>query len=159
MLQREIREVLREVVLGRKESLAESKSVTSWWDNLPGKRRRKVVDILGMSKGKDNKLFGKLDSDEQSEIRAYFEKHKGKVEAIELADNMMEGKTDWWTAGNQWLIKKATEMYRVQLAGHLKKRRSPRTFRYSPPDWQIDAMEALGKNDEEWFKAIKLKNL
>ena len=73
-----IHDFLKKEVL---DNFAESKSVGSWWDNLPGKRRKKVVGILGMSKGKDNSLFDKLDPDEQAEISAYFGKHQGRVES------------------------------------------------------------------------------
>ena len=152
---------LREEVLGSRLSLAESKNGQSWWDGLTTGKRKKVVSILGMSKGKEKKLFDDLDADEQSEIKAYYQKHKGKVES-ELhsdEDELQEGARNWWAPGNEWLIKKATAEYRAQLASHLKKRRSKKTFRYSPPDWQQDAIEALGKNDEEWFKGIKLANL
>lgn len=67
--------------------------------------------------------------------------------------------TEWWTPGNRWLEKRALAEYRVQLASHVKRGRKPSTFRYTPPDWHRDAMVALGRNDEETFKAIKLANL
>jgi len=73
---------LREIVLG--DVLAEAKSVDDWWDKLPGKRRSRVVSILGMSKGKDKSLFSKLEPDEQEEISAYYRKYKGKVEGINI---------------------------------------------------------------------------
>jgi len=78
-----VHEGLRKEVFKDGEVLAEGKSVEQWWDRLPGKRRAKVVGILGMSKGKNNSVFGKLDPDEQAEISAYFKKHKGKVEEVD----------------------------------------------------------------------------
>lgn len=66
---------------------------------------------------------------------------------------------DWWGPGNRWLEKQALELYRQQLAAHVKRGQAKSTFRYAPPDWQKDAVEALGRNDEETFKAIKLANL
>lgn len=59
----------------------------------------------------------------------------------------------WWAAGNAWLIKKAG-------AGWRKNRyENPYRFGYSQPVWMDMAREALGRNDEEGFKAIKLENL
>lgn len=81
-LEKYIRESLREIVLGD-DVLVESKSVGDWWDKLPGKRREKVLDILGMNKGKDTRIFDKLDPEDQSEISAYFKKYKGKVEGVD----------------------------------------------------------------------------
>jgi len=78
-----IRESLREKVL------AESKSVEEWWDRLPGKRRLKVVAILGLSKGRAKVIYSKLNPDEQSEISAYFKKYKGKVEGTEGTDDTL----------------------------------------------------------------------
>jgi len=66
---------------------------------------------------------------------------------------------NWWSAGNGWLEKRALAEYRVQRAAHLKAGRRASTFRYNPPDWQRDAVTALGRHDEETFKAIKLANL
>ena len=78
-----VRESLKQRATGNDVVLAEAKSVEAWWDRLPGKRRKKVVDILGMSKGKDSNQYTKLDADEQAEISAYYKKHKGKVEGFE----------------------------------------------------------------------------
>jgi hypothetical protein len=66
------------------EYFAEGKTVSSWWDKLPGKRRQRVIDILGLGKGKDKRLYQKLDADEQDEIASYYSKHKGKVEDVGL---------------------------------------------------------------------------
>jgi hypothetical protein len=68
----------------------------------------------------------------------------------------------WWAAGQNWLIEKANSHFRewVQSVGKKwKGRKSPYHYGYRQPDWMNDAREALGKNDEEWFKAIKLRNL
>lgn len=62
--------------------LAEGESASSWWDALEASDKKKVVGILGLSKGKDKASFSKLDDDEQSEITAYFKKHKGVVEGL-----------------------------------------------------------------------------
>lgn len=70
----------------RKYALAEVKNsgnASSWWDHLPGKRKKKVVAVLGLSKGKDRALFARLSPGEQDEIRTYFTKHQGRVEDVE----------------------------------------------------------------------------
>ena len=67
--------------------------------------------------------------------------------------------TEWWTPCNAWLCRRALAEYRVQLASHVKRGRKASTFRYNPPEWHRDAVSALGDNDEETFKAIKLANL
>ena len=54
---------------------------------------------------------------------------------------------EWWVAGNNWLIQRATTMAQHQKG------------RYNPPQWHRDAVDALGRNDEEAFKRIKLDNL
>lgn len=72
---------------------------------------------------------------------------------------MRANPSDWWGPGERWLEQEALKEYRVQKAAHIKRGRSPNTFRYTPPDWQRDAVDALGKNDEERFKAIKLARI
>jgi hypothetical protein len=66
---------------------------------------------------------------------------------------------EWWSAGNRWLEAKGLEGYRVWIAAHVKACRNRSTYRWSPPDWHRDSVAALGRNDEESFKAIKLANL
>ena len=84
-------EGMKPSVMPDEEILAESKSAEEWWDRLPGKRRKRVSVILGMSKGKDRVPFKKLDNGAQSEIEAYFVKHKGKVEGA--PSPILEGMT------------------------------------------------------------------
>ncbi len=67
--------------------------------------------------------------------------------------------TNWWGPGNEWVQKEAQKEYQVQLRAHTKRGRKKSTFRYTPPQWQQEAMEALGDNDEERFKAIKMGQL
>lgn len=67
----------------RKHALAEVKSegnVETWWDKLPGKRKSKVINVLGLSKGKDKSVFLNLTDSEKNEVSAYFLKHHGRVE-------------------------------------------------------------------------------
>jgi hypothetical protein len=59
-----------------------AKNVESWWENLPGKLKRKVCDILGLDKGRDLSGFDTFDSSEQDEISAYWKKHKGVIEGF-----------------------------------------------------------------------------
>jgi hypothetical protein len=68
------------------EILAEAKSAEEWWNSLPGKRKRKVCEALGLSKGKDRSLFSKLSKGVQSEVEAYYSKHRGKVEQTEIGN-------------------------------------------------------------------------
>lgn len=85
----------------RKHALAEVKSsdkADSWWDNLPGKRKKKVVNVLGLSKGKDVSLFSKMSPGEQSEIEAYFVKHQGKVEGLDDEGNELDESTSYVNA-------------------------------------------------------------
>jgi hypothetical protein len=77
----------------------------------------------------------------------------------------------WWAAGSDWLLQKANEHFhqwtetkdgqrwrKAQYKSRVKNK-SPYYFGYSQPEWIREAQEALGKNDEEGFKAIKLANL
>lgn len=66
---------------------------------------------------------------------------------------------EWWGPGQRWLEQEALKEYRVQLAAHQKRGRAKSTFRYTLPDWHRDAVDALGRNDEERFKAIKLDRI
>ena len=58
---------------------------------------------------------------------------------------------NWQAAGQAWLIRAAHVEWIAQGRPNGKRNR-----RYVPPDWQRDAVAALGRNDEELFKAIKL---
>lgn len=85
----EIKSELRSIL-----GLAESKSVADWWESLPGRRRRKVCDLLGISKGKDVADYDSLDDDEKSEVEAFFVKHKGKVEDEEFGGQVVDEAID-----------------------------------------------------------------
>jgi hypothetical protein len=76
-------DLVEEVVGSLRDEVFVEAKTGEWWDRLPGKRRNKVVAILGLDKGKSKTLYDKLDSDEQSEVSAYFKKHKGRVEGFE----------------------------------------------------------------------------
>ena len=58
----------------------------------------------------------------------------------------------WHTTAQAWLAREAAREHKAQFHAHKKRRRSTRTYRYVPPTWQRDAIEALGRNDEEQFK-------
>jgi hypothetical protein len=63
---------------------------------------------------------------------------------------------DWHTSAKAWLERESFREYQDQLRAWIKSGRRKSTFRYSPPDWQRDAIAFLGANDEEGFKALKL---
>lgn len=63
---------------------------------------------------------------------------------------------DWAEAG-RWLEKVARLECEQQWAQHLRKRKSPKSFRYDSPQWHRDAVFALGKQDEATFKHIRLE--
>jgi len=67
--------------------------------------------------------------------------------------------SDWWSAGQRWLEQEAAKEAASQRRAWTKAGRSEKTFRYNPPEWHRDAVAALGRNDEETFKAIKLGQL
>lgn len=75
----EVGKELREI-LGLAEST--SADTSEWWEKLPGKKRRKVCDILGISKSKDISDYASMTDDEQSEVETFYSKHKGRVEEI-----------------------------------------------------------------------------
>ncbi len=66
---------------------------------------------------------------------------------------------DWWSAGQRWLEQEALKEAAAQKRAWVKKGRSAQNFRYDPPQWHRDAVAALGRNDEETFKAIKLEQI
>jgi hypothetical protein len=87
---------------------------------------------------------------------------------------------NWVGAGQIWLQKKADEIFCTWLQtkrgqewkGTSRERRkrkrtllsgvdpqSPYAWGFSLPDWHHDAIKALGNNEEETFKLIKLGNL
>lgn len=57
----------------------------------------------------------------------------------------------WQASGQKWLEQAAHAEWIAQ-----GKPRGKRGRYFSPPQWMQDAQEALGQNDEEKFKAIKL---
>lgn len=63
-------------------------------------------------------------------------------------------KYDWQSPARAWLDKRAFAEWEAQ--GRPRPKRG-RGRRYCPPDWQRDAIDALNRNDEEAFKAIKLR--
>ena len=67
--------------------------------------------------------------------------------------------SDWWSAGQRWLEQEASKEAASQKRDWVKRGRSAKTFRYNPPEWHRDAVEALGQNAEETFKAIKLERI
>ncbi len=78
---------------------------------------------------------------------------------------------EWWTPGQNWLQQKANahfsawsetkdgQRWRKAQYGGKDKLKPPFYFGYRQPEWMDAAREALGKNDEEGFKRIKLDNL
>ena len=68
-----------------------------------------------------------------------------------------ENSTDWQTAARSYLDRLGLAEYREQRAAWLKRRRSAKTFRYSPTDYHLTLCYLLGQNDEEGFKAFKLE--
>jgi len=85
-----IKKTLREKVIEEDRDLVESK-VSEWWGLLPFKVRKKLVKYLGLAKATAREDWGKMDDAIQSEIEAYFIKHKGKVEWCEkISDNSLD---------------------------------------------------------------------
>lgn len=73
--------VRRGVLVRQVPVLGESKdSIGDWWDRLPGKRRKKVCEYLGLSQNEKNKTFDRLADSARSEVEAYYHKHQGRVE-------------------------------------------------------------------------------
>ena len=78
----------------------------------------------------------------------------------------------WIGSGQKWLQRCSNEAFSAWLGTNLgklwKKKRysksavklgqgySPYNFGFSLPSWHHDAIKALGENDEETFKAIRL---
>lgn len=56
--------------------------VEAWWDTLPGKKKRRLIDILGLP-SIAGKSFSRLDDAVRAEINAYFEKYDGIVESYQ----------------------------------------------------------------------------
>lgn len=76
----------------------------------------------------------------------------------------------WWGPMHKWLMEKGNQHYnawlltadgkRWSLSCRLKlKNQSPYKWGYTQPQWMHDLIAALGRNDEETCKRIKLENL
>lgn len=76
----------------------------------------------------------------------------------------------WWGPMHRWLMLKANAHYHEWLltpkgkGWHLAvseglKNESPYRYGYTQPQWMHDLIAALGRNDEETCKRIKLENL
>jgi hypothetical protein len=68
---------------------------------------------------------------------------------------------DWWTHGNAWLIRTANESYHAAWlaagkpgGGSVAEKRFRKA--YGVPQWVRDCVDALARNDEEAFKAVRL---
>jgi hypothetical protein len=61
--------------------------------------------------------------------------------------------TDWQSGFGRMLERAAFREYESQVAAHLRRGRKRSTFRYSVPEWQQSAVDAMGRNDEEAAKA------
>lgn len=64
-----------------------------------------------------------------------------------------------WAAQQKWLIEQATKESAAQLKRHLKAGRARSTYRYIPPDWHLEFVEALKLPDEDTFKALKMRHM
>ena len=99
-LNESVKKSLRASVLG--VGFVEAKkreSVEAWWNGLPGKKRGRLCEILGLDKGKSRVLYGKLRAAEQDEVASYFRKHGGIVESssgdvVAEVDFRMDGRVD-----------------------------------------------------------------
>ena len=60
--------------------------------------------------------------------------------------------TDWHAPFKARLERLANKAYKDQLRAWEKSGRKKSTFRYAPPEWQIAAIDALDKNDENAAK-------
>lgn len=76
-LREEIRSGLLHYALGK---LEETKGSRGWWDALDMDGKKKVAGILGFKMGK-KVAFTSLSPSLQSELEAYYVKHKGKIES------------------------------------------------------------------------------
>jgi len=65
--------------------------------------------------------------------------------------------SDWWSLAAARLERLALEEYRRQRAAWVKSGRSPKSFRYTVPDWQRDVIDALGRNDENDVKGLLIR--
>ena len=63
---------------------------------------------------------------------------------------------EWQTGAQEYLARLGAAEYAAQREAHAKKRRSPKTLRFSPSQYMCDLVELLGNNDEEGFKALKM---
>ena len=68
--------------------------------------------------------------------------------------------TDWHTAGRAWLQDMADKEFAAWRQSKQGKKWNNKTNPYLMgfrlPNWHSDAIKALGANDEETFKAIRL---
>jgi hypothetical protein len=78
-LREKIRDGLLRHALGNR--LNEAKGTGSWWDALSMDQKKKVSTMLGFKLGKKI-AFTALAPSLQSELEAYFVKHKGKIESV-----------------------------------------------------------------------------
>jgi len=63
---------------------------------------------------------------------------------------------EWQVAAQAYLQRLGAAEYGSAIAAHRKARRSVRTYRHNPSEYMRDLVAALGRNDEEQFKAIKM---
>ena len=69
---------------------------------------------------------------------------------------MASKSTEWQIAAQQYLAKLGAAEYESAIKAHKKAGRSVKTYRHNPSQYMCDLVSALGANDEEQFKAIKM---
>jgi hypothetical protein len=62
-----------------------------------------------------------------------------------------------WSEAQRWLQEVAGAEYVAQKRAHRKARRAASTFRWTPPPWLRQATDALGHDDIETFKFVRIK--
>lgn len=61
-----------------------------------------------------------------------------------------------WNACQEYLNRLGMAEYRAGLAAHVKSGRKKSTYRHSISDYHASLVAALGRADEQQFKAIKM---
>jgi hypothetical protein len=65
--------------------------------------------------------------------------------------------SETYTAIQAYLTRLGLAEYQAGMAQHIKRGRKAKTYRHNPSQYHRDLVEALGRDDEEAFKALKLE--
>lgn len=81
---------------------------------------------------------------------------KESLAALGRAEKLIGESDAWVSKAQKWIGDYAGRAFKAEKAAHVKKGKSPNTYRYNPDEFHREFVKALGKGDEEAVKAMMM---